>query len=200
MKNLRWALLFAALVMCICAVTAETNYPKLTQRVNDFTNTLSYQEWQEIDRELKSYEDTASTQIVVLMVNSLDGINIDDYASKTFELNQIGRAQNNNGILFIVVKQNQKIKIEAGNGLKGVIKDAVSSQIISKEIQPYFNANNYFGGIVTGANAIIRAKEGAYQINSNAFGVVPIVGIIALIAGIICLIFFWKKIKGWFKK
>jgi uncharacterized protein len=104
---------FTLCVMFLFAgAVAQPTIPKLTQRVNDFTNTLSFQEWQEIDRLLKSYEDTTSTQVVVLMVNSLDGESIEEYSNKVFGENKIGQTRKNNGVLFVVAKQDRVMRIE----------------------------------------------------------------------------------------
>ncbi|MGD0591786.1 MAG: TPM domain-containing protein [Bacteroidota bacterium] len=167
MKNLRWVILVFAVLACITYAVPQTNFPKLNQRVSDFTNTLSFQEWQEIDRLLKSYEDTTSTQVVVLMVNTLDGESIEEYANKTFALNKIGQAKKDNGVLLLIAKQDHKVRIEVGYGLEGVLTDAVCSQIIRQEILPHFKAENYFGGIVTGVDAIIRTTKGEYQADSR---------------------------------
>ncbi len=167
MKNLFWVVLLLAVILSLPNVTAQTTIPKLDQRVSDFTNTLSFQEWQSLDQLLKSFEDTTSTQIVVLMVNSLDGGNIEEYANKTFEVNKIGQAKNNNGVLLVIAKQDRKLKIEVGYGLEGVLTDAVSSQIIRQEILPHFKSENYFGGIVTGVDAIMRATAGEYHADSK---------------------------------
>jgi uncharacterized protein len=163
MKNFRWVILTLAISMCTSSVMAETKFPELKQHVNDFTNTLSFQEWQEIDRLLKSYEDTTSTQVVVLMINSLEGESIEEYANKTFALNKIGQAKKDNGVLLLIAKQDHKVRIESGYGLEGALTDALCSQIIRQEILPHFKAENYFGGIVTGVDAIIRATKNEYQ-------------------------------------
>jgi uncharacterized protein len=167
MKNLRWVILTLVIAVCTSSVVAQIKLPELKQRVNDFTNTLSFQEWQEVDRLLKSYEDTTSTQVVVLMVNTLDGESIEDYTNKTFALNKIGQAKKDNGVLLLIAKQDRKVKIEVGYGLEGVLTDAVCSQIIRQEILPHFKADNYFGGIVTGVDAIIRTTKGEYQADSR---------------------------------
>jgi uncharacterized protein len=167
MKNLRWVILALIIAVCTSFVVAEIKLPELKQRVNDFTNTLSFQEWQEIDHLLKSYEDTTSTQVVVLMINSLEGESLEDYANKTFNLNKIGQAKKNNGVLLLIAKQDHKIKIEVGYGLESALTDALTSQIIRNEIRPYFKAENYFGGIVTGVDAIIRTTKGEYQADSR---------------------------------
>jgi uncharacterized protein len=167
MKNLRWVILALVIAVCTSSVVAQIKLPELKQRVNDFTNTLSFQEWQEIDRLLKSYEDTTSTQVVVLMVNSLDGESIEEYANKTFALNKIGQAKKDNGVLLVIAKQDHKVRIEVGYGLEGALTDAISVQIIDKEIRPHFKADNYFGGIITGVDAIIRTTRGEYQADSR---------------------------------
>jgi uncharacterized protein len=163
MKNFRWAVIAFVIVLCSAYTAGETKIPKLEQRVSDFTNTLSFQEWQQLDHLLKSYEDSTSTQVVVLMVNSLEGESIEEYANKTFSLNKIGQTKKDNGVLLVIAKQDHAMRIEVGYGLEGVLTDALTSQIIRLEITPYFKADNYFGGIVTGVDAIMRAATGEYH-------------------------------------
>ena len=175
MKNLRWVILAFLVAVCISFAAAEIQFPELKQRVNDFTNTLSFQEWQEVDRLLKSYEDTTSTQVVVLMINSLEGESIEEYANKTFTLNKIGQDKNDHGVLLLIAKQDQKVRIEAGRGLQGALTNAISSQIIRNDILPHFKADNYFGGIVTGVDAIVRAAAGNYQLKENSTTLLTII-------------------------
>jgi len=167
MNNYRWIVLVFVLVLCSASTAAETKLPKLEQRVSDFTNTLSFQEWQQLDRLLKSFEDSTSTQVVVLMISSLEGESVEEYANKTFSLNKIGQAKKNNGVLLVIAKHDHAMRIEVGYGLEGVLTDAVTSQIIRQEITPYFKADNYFGGIVNGVDAIMRASAGEYHADSK---------------------------------
>ena len=167
MKNFRFVVLVLVFILSSAYTAGETKIPKLDQRISDFTNTLSFQEWQQLDHLLKSFEDSTSTQVVVLMVNSLDGISIEEYANKTFTANKIGQAKKDNGVLLVIAKQDRKMKIEVGYGLEGVLTDAVASQIIRQEIIPYFKAENYFGGIVTGVDAIMRATANEYHADSK---------------------------------
>jgi uncharacterized protein len=165
MKLFRWVLL--VIVLCSVDLLAETKIPKLEQRVSDFTNTLSFQEWQQLEHLLKGFEDSTSTQVVVLMVNSLEGESVEEYANKTFSANKIGQTKKDNGVLLVIAKQEHAMRIEVGYGLEGVLTDAVSSQIIRQEITPYFKADNYFGGIVNGVDAIMRASAGEYHADSK---------------------------------
>jgi uncharacterized protein len=143
---------------------AQANIPKVDQYVNDFTNTLSFNEWKSIENMLKQYEDTTSTQIVVLMIDSLKGESIEDYAVSVFEKNKIGQAKKDNGVLLVIAKDDQRIKIEVGYGLEGVLTDVVCEQIINKEIVPQFKESNFYGGILTGVTSIIEAVGGEYKV------------------------------------
>jgi len=196
MKNLRWVILALFIVICMSFAASEIQFPELKQRVNDFTNTLSFQEWQEVDRLLKSYEDTASTQVVVLMVNSIEGVSLEEFAQKTFALNKIGQAEKDNGALLLIVKQDHKVRIETGRGLEGALTGAASSQIIRNEILPYLKAENYFGGIVTGADAIVRAAAGNYQLNRDNNITLLIVIVVAAILIIAVGMLVLKKKKS----
>jgi uncharacterized protein len=167
MKNFRWVVLLLVFAWCSAFAAADAKIPKLEQRVSDFTNTLSFQEWQQLDRLLKTFEDSTSTQVVVLMINSLEGESIEEYANKTFSINKIGQAKKDNGVLVVIAKQEHAIRIEVGYGLEGVLTDAVTSQIILREITPYFKADNYFGGIVNGVDVIMRAAAGEYHADSK---------------------------------
>ncbi|HVN47883.1 MAG TPA: TPM domain-containing protein [Bacteroidota bacterium] len=163
MNRFRFGILFLLLAIGASAAAADTKIYKVEQRVSDFTNTLSFQEWQALEKMLKEFEDSTSNQLVVLMIPSLEGSDIEEYANKTFSENKIGQAKKNNGVLLLIAKDDHKMRIEVGPGLEGVLTDALSSQIIRNEITPQFRAGNYFAGVVSGVDAIMRATAGEYK-------------------------------------
>ena len=111
MKKYYFILLFLSILSSGWSFAEDIKIPKLDQRISDFTNTLSFQEWQSLEQLLKEYEDSTSTQIVVLMINSLQDENIEEYANKTFELNNIGQVKKNNGVLLVIAKDDRKLRI-----------------------------------------------------------------------------------------
>jgi uncharacterized protein len=188
MKKFNLFILALGMVLYAPFIAAQTKIPELKQRVNDFTNTLSFQEWQMLDELLKSYEDTTSTQVAVLMINSLDGESIEEYAAETSELNKIGEGNKNGGVLLVIVKKDLKVKIHAVPGLEDVLTEDVSSQIIKKEIFPYIKSDNYFGGIATGSDAIIRVILHDYQLEGKGKWA-PFYTVILIILAILFVIF-----------
>jgi uncharacterized protein len=142
---------------------AQPEVPQLPNWANDFTNTLSPQELQQLNSRLKSYEDTTTNQLVSVMIASLDGYPLEDYSYSVAEKNKIGTKEKSNGVLFLVIKNDRKMRIEVGYGLEGVLPDALASSIIRNEVAPYFRKNEYYAGINSGIDAIIAAIGGEYK-------------------------------------
>jgi uncharacterized protein len=76
--------------------------------------------------------------------------------------NNIGTKENNNGVLFLVAKEDRQMRIEVGYGLEGALPDATSNSIIRNEVTPLFREGNYTKGVVAGLNAIVAATRGEY--------------------------------------
>lgn len=175
---------------------AGLNVPTLTRYVTDQTNILTQTEIEDLEYRLKTYDDTTSNQIVVLIISTLEGEDLFDYSIQVAEKNKIGRKGKDNGILILVVKDERKIRIEVGYGLEGVVPDAVASSIIRNIIAPYFKAGNYYEGLRKGIETLQDAIAGTYQAeqkNGNN------VGFLVAIAIILFMIIFFSiiiRIKG----
>jgi len=151
------------LVLLSCAfVNAQPEIPAVKSFANDFTGTLTAPQLDELNRRLKTFSDSTSNQLVFIMVSSLDGEPVESYSMKVAEKNKIG-SKLNNGILFLVAKNDRKMRIEVGYGLEGALTDALSSSILRNEVAPFFKKQNYFSGIYSGINAIILATSGEYK-------------------------------------
>src|SRR5690606_40580385 len=56
-------------------------------------------------------------------------------------------------------RSERKVRIEVGYGLEAVIPDGLAYDIVERDILPRFREGNMTGGIVAGADAIIRHLE-----------------------------------------
>jgi uncharacterized protein len=167
MTNRRIVVPLMLLVVGFAIVIAQPQVPVLQQRVTDFTNTLSYSDWRTLESRIQQFEDSTSTQIAVVLLNTMGGEDIFDFAQKVFDENKIGAKSKNNGVLIVVAKEDHKIRITVGYGLEGRLTDALTSQIIERDIKPYFKANNFSGGLSSGVAAIIAATAGEYKVESR---------------------------------
>ncbi len=137
--------------------------PTLRHYCNDFTGTLTQTQRLAIEKALRDFEEKTSNQIVFLMINSLEGYPIEEYAIEVAEKNKIGTKEHDNGVLFVVAKKDRKMRIEVGYGLEGALTDALASSILRNEVRPYFKRGDYFNGIAAGLEAIMKATVGEYK-------------------------------------
>jgi uncharacterized protein len=172
MKILLYSFLLVLIVIQISNsqdkdVSLINNPVKLSEYVTDETETLTASQINNLRKKLRNFFDSTSTQIVVYMINTLNGEPIDEVSSSIARYNKIGRKGYNNGLLLLIAKNDHKLRIEAGYGLEGVMTDAHSLQIIRKDISPYFKEGKYFEGIDKGTDAMILAAKGEYSLKSE---------------------------------
>lgn len=132
-------------------------------RVHDEAKVLSPGFVAQLEQVLKAHEDSTGNQIAVLIVPSLKGEVIEDYAFRVAEHWKLGQAKNDNGVLLLIAIEDRKARIEVGEGLEGPLPDATANQIIRHELAPYFRQDNYEGGVQATIGGIIKAIAGEYQ-------------------------------------
>jgi uncharacterized protein len=136
--------------------------PALKGYINDYANMISSSVQKKLSGELKEFERTDSTQIVILTVPSLESSTIEDYSIKVADAWKIGKKGKDNGILLIVAAQERKIRIEVGRGLEGRLTDLTAGRIIDYVIKPRFKRNDYNGGFTAGVAALVDATRGEF--------------------------------------
>jgi uncharacterized protein len=152
-----------ALLSVARAAAEEFTPPKLTGYVTDQTGTLRQGELSTLNARLRQFETETSNQIAVLMVGTIGDSPVEEASLKVAELNKIGRAGKNNGVLLFIAKDDRALRIEVGYGLEGALPDITTGQIIRHEIVPRFREGNYYAGITAGVDAIILATKNEYK-------------------------------------
>lgn len=131
--------------------------------VHDVAHVLSPSTVAQLEQILKAERDSTSNQIAILIVPSLEGEDIDGFGIRVAEAWKAGSKENDNGVIFIIAIQERKMRIEVGQGLEGVLTDALSSRINRNEVAPYFRQGNYDAGVTAGTMAIIQSIKGTYK-------------------------------------
>jgi uncharacterized protein len=135
------------------------SYPRLSGRVVDTADLLNPAQEAELTRKLEALQRASTRQLVVVTLPDLQGRTIEDYGVGLGRFWRIGQSAANNGTLLIVAVAEKKIRIEIGYGLEGIMTDALSGRIIRERITPRFHADDYAGGIIAGADAIIAQLQ-----------------------------------------
>jgi uncharacterized protein len=145
--------------------------PKNTNKlVNDFTNTLSTQEKAALTRKLIAYNDSTSTQVVILMVPDYNGYAAMDYTTRVAENWGIGQKGKDNGILISVAMDERKMAISTGYGMEDRVTDAATSTIREEYMKPAFRNGNYYKGLDDATTIIFDLAAGKYKADKIANG------------------------------
>ena len=133
--------------------------PALTSHVTDLTNTLSAGERQALDAKLSDWEARTTNQLAVLVVPTTAPETIDDYGIRVADAWKIGQKGDDNGAIFIVAKDDKRMRIEVGYGFEGVLTDVTSRRIIGETVAPLFSQGKFAAGIDAGVDRIIAVVD-----------------------------------------
>lgn len=131
--------------------------------VNDFANVLTLDQQQTLENKLVQFDDSTSNQLAVVIIPNLGNYEIADYTVKLGRAWGVGGKEFNNGVVLLISKEDRKINISTGYGIEGALPDITCHQIITQLIGPKFKGNDFYGGINSGVDAIIKATKGEYK-------------------------------------
>ena len=126
------------------------------QLVSDYAGVLSRAQASSLESLLLDLERTTGAQVAVVILPSLEGGQIDDFANHLYERWGIGKKGEDNGALLLVALKDRKVRIEVGYGLEGILPDAKAGRIADKAILPAFRQNRYAEGVIGGAYALAQ--------------------------------------------
>jgi len=151
------------IIFSVVSVRGQKPLPELWGlHVHDEAHVLTQPFIDQLENQLKEYEDSTSNELAILLISSLDGESLEEYSLRVAEKWKLGKEEKDNGALLLIVVDDHKMRIETGYGLEGVLTDAVCSRIIRNELAPNFRQDNYEAGVNAGIKAMIRAIGGEY--------------------------------------
>ncbi|QRR02321.1 TPM domain-containing protein [Dyadobacter sandarakinus] len=188
-KYLLISFLFCLFIVPVFAqdIPKRPNPPRL---VNDFAKQLNASQIGQLEQKLVAYNDSTSSQIVIVVVPTTGEYPIGDYAFKLGREWGVGQKDKDNGIVLLWAPSDRKIFIATGYGLEGAIPDAVAKRIVSQVITPEFREGRFYEGLDKGVDTIFKYATGEYkadpQQEENNEGISPI-WIVAIVIIIIML-------------
>ena len=157
MRNIMLFLaLFAAL---IATPSMAQNFPVLSGRVVDTANLLDPAQEQALTAKLAALETQTQRQFLVTTIPDLGDYDIADYGYRLGRAWKLGDKERDDGLLLIIAPNSRKVRFEVAYGLEGVMTDAMSNDIIQRDILPRFRNKDFAGGINAGVDkAIVQLK------------------------------------------
>lgn len=139
---------------------------KSSTLVNDYAGVLSAEQRSALEQKLVAYYDSTSTQIAVVIENSLEGDDLFDYSQRLATAWGIGEQGKNNGVLIYVAVNDRKARIHTGYGMEATITDAMSTRIRTEQLNPNFKAGDFYTGLDEATTTIMQLASGEY-VNDN---------------------------------
>ena len=171
------AKLFALLAVCVFCIPLAAQYeipekPPLAEQTSlyDYYGLLQPEQKRQLEQKLIRYSDSTSTQIVIAIIASTEGENIQYLGAQWGQAWGIGQEREDNGILVLLARDDRRIAINTGYGVEEFLTDALSRRIIENIIIPEFKAGDYYAGLDKGTDAIFQVLTGQFQGTGGAAG------------------------------
>lgn len=115
---------------------------------------ISIETVQSLNQILAHLEQQTEVQMAVVALSSIGDEDYTDFSYQLATTWGIGRKDKNTGLLILLVLDQRAVRIEVGNGLEGLLPDAVCERILQDEIFPSFQNADYNQGFLNGTKAI----------------------------------------------
>lgn len=100
-------------------------------------------------------------EVAVVAVEEIASDDVFSFAIDLFSKWGVGRAEGDNGLGILLVEGVHEIRFVTGDGLEGVLPDAICKRIQLQYMLPHFRQGDYSAGMVAGVEAVARVLEGS---------------------------------------
>lgn len=127
--------------------------------VTDMPGALRADTVAQLNATIGEFERTSGAEMAVVVIQSLDGLSIDEAAVRLFELWGIGKKGKDNGLLLLWSRGDRRIRVEVGYGLEGVLPDGKVGAILDAYVMPKFRSGEFDEGVLAGVDALLKAAR-----------------------------------------
>ena len=147
--------LFLPVVLLICfssvvSASDEVHIPEVEDYVYvyDEANMIDFQTEIALNDIMYDLEKETTAEIAVVSYVDSD-ISLEDYAYELFNTLGIGDASRNNGVLLLMQKEGNHVRLEIGSGIDDVITDSIAGDILDKYYVPYRDKDTSKAALMT---------------------------------------------------
>ncbi|MFC0343803.1 TPM domain-containing protein [Epilithonimonas hispanica] len=168
--------------------------PAVLYPVYDKANLLSESEKDALNQKLIKFSDSTSTEILVVIVPTTSGEDVNYLATMYGEKWGIGQKGVDNGVVFLIATEDRTMSIQQGRAVEQYLTASVAGQILDYLVTPAFKKGEFYNGIDRGTSAIMEAVQGKFkpivkkQKNEGGISISAIILIIIVIIILISII------------
>ena len=216
--NTRYIALALIAIMAVIVATAQIPpRPKTADDlIYDNAHVIDSANYSVIRDSLRNLYMYNKTQVVVLTVESLDGMEIEDFCQQVFQEWGIGDKETNNGVLIVIKPKTEasrgQVRIHTGYGAEGALPDLLCKKIETDSMIPAFKENNYGLAVCKAVSLIVPSMKGEYPSDIATFlkekeaekernsliAVIVYVILYVLLCGLIWYFFFMPTNSDWY--
>src|SRR6185503_20146459 len=104
-------------------------------------------------------ERASGVEMAVVVITSLDGRSVEEFAVKLFELWGIGKKNKDNGLLLLWSTGDRRVRVEVGYVLEGALPDGKVGAILDGQVIPRFKTGDFDRGLLDGVDALLRVAR-----------------------------------------
>ena len=131
--------------------------------VVDKAGKLSQSEIARLNQKIEQVSRTTKNEFGVLVLDTMDGGNIEDAAYDTFKKWGVGKHGLDNGVLVVISVKERKSRIETGKGVGGEVPDLKAKEILDRNLAPHLKRGDFYGGLDETLSALSSLIESRHN-------------------------------------
>lgn len=128
--------------------------------VTDMAHLLNPETKRALNQMISRLEQENGTEIAVVTVTDTAPVATPkQFATELFNYWGIGKRGQDNGVLFLISRDDRRVEIETGYDIEPILSNQQVGKIIQHEILPHFKHRNFSAGVLSGTWALVTALE-----------------------------------------
>lgn len=169
---------FATLTLAVSVEAVPNPRREYGGWVMDRAELLSPEATARLNQIIDEFEQATSNEIAVVTVPDVwPSKSPQEFATKLFNHWRIGKADKNNGVLFLVARKERRTEIKPGKGLASALSTSRSESILKLHVTPKFKRGDFDVGTIAGVQAIIDVIRESAQSSTRFKQVAPVTSV-----------------------
>ena len=153
-------------MLTACSSSEKIPIPKVEDNVYiyDEDNVIDDDVEETLNGILVDLEEKTQAEFVVVSVESLLDRTIEEYANNLFNTLGIGKKGEDNGILLLFSRSDERVRLEIGRGMEGFLNDSKCGRILDDYFVPYREEDKYTEATEMTVKAVVSVIAEEYDV------------------------------------
>ncbi len=146
---MKWILtLLTAVVLCVIGCTQQNGSQRPSNNSLVFDQAGIVEQTDELHRVLDIYRNQFDVEMVIVTIDSITGMDINQYAQELFNNWRIGEKYDGKGVLLLVAADTGEGRLEISYNLEHIFTDLMCGRIIRNQVRPFWEMDMIYVGML----------------------------------------------------